>query len=125
MLENLLNNSKFVIPVVTITAIIPRFFPLPENNTLTNKVPFNIANKKSDYSLSNEPWVDTFLNYNGNYLNGKFTSVPIINNILTADLIDEISSPILSPKNKFNIKIKVTNIKRGQPSFCNEEELWI
>jgi len=35
----------------------------------------------------------------------------------------EIQSPLMPPKRKFTVKLKIRNIKRGLPSICNDIEV--
>jgi len=38
------------------------------------------------------------------------------------DLVDNIDSPLMPPKRKFKIHVRVRSIKKGRPSICDEVE---
>lgn len=41
---------------------------------------------------------------------------------LELDIVDDIESPIMPPKRKFRISVRVKSIKKGRPSICDEVE---
>ena len=45
---------------------------------------------------------------------------------VSVDLFDdvEIQSPLMPPKRRFKVRLKIRNIKKGQPSICDDIEVW-
>ena len=41
---------------------------------------------------------------------------------LEPDIVDDIDSPVMPPKNQFTINLIVKKIERGRPSICDEIE---
>jgi len=44
---------------------------------------------------------------------------------VSVDLFDdvEIQSPLMPPKRRFKVRLKIRNIKKGQPSICDDIEV--
>ena len=60
----------------------------------------------------------------GNWVlvNGETSGSEMSIGKMELDLVDNIDSPLMPPKRKFKIHVRVRSIKKGRPSICDEVE---
>lgn len=115
---------------------------------MTTVLKAKLPEKTSTDSHYNADWLDYFELSKLPLENQRFHLPEFINNIISGsknwiwpgtetetaqtaetryldkiDMLDEIPSILMPPKKKYQIKLHITNIKRGRPSFCDEFEL--